>query len=296
MEIGYWILEFPAHIQNVYNGVPLNNEIMGRDICILFLGIMKKVLLVCIFLVGCVSTEYNVATHRQDFFFYSSEKEIAIGRSIAKQVAKEYIISQNPFYINRVKEIGKKIADVCDRQELTYYFEVLEPKKEKDENMINAFALPGGYIYIFKDLVDVLETDDELAFVLAHEVGHIVARHSIKKLQALMGYNLVMAGASQAKTSDDLGTGLTLSMMQILSAYSREDELNADELGAKYLKTLGYDPAAGIDVLEKLYQENKKRPRQPLMYFRTHPHAAQRIGKVKEALDMPLSISDYMNE
>ncbi|MBN2483240.1 MAG: M48 family metalloprotease [Candidatus Omnitrophica bacterium] len=259
---------------------------------------MLIVLLLSIFLSACVSTEYNVTTHREDIMFYSADREVAMGQSVAKQVAQYYKISQNPFYVGRVKEMGAKIAEVCDRQEISYYFYVLERKEDDTdtEPLINAFALPGGYVYIFKDLMDLLDTEDELAFILAHEVGHVVARHSIKKLQAIMGYNLVAAAATQVKTGPGFQEGLSLAMLQILSAYSQEDEFDADELAVQYLTRLGYDPLSGIAVMEKLYEANKKQPRRPLMYFRTHPYAAQRIGNIKKQLGMPLDISDYMNK
>jgi len=239
-------------------------------------------------LVGCLTTEYNVGTHRQDIFFFSTAKEISLGQNIAKQIASEYKISENPYHIDRISRIGRKIAEVCDRQEINYYFYVIEKEDEK-----NAFALPGGYIYIFEELLEMLN-DDELAYVLAHEVGHIVSRHIIKRLQAAMGYNLLMIAATQAPSDPEFVSGLSFALTQIFLGYSREDELNADELAIKYCKLTGIDPKAGITSLEKLYQEDKKTIR-PLSYFRTHPYTANRIRHIKEVLYLPLSPEDYMN-
>jgi predicted Zn-dependent protease len=236
---------------------------------------------------GCITTEYNTATHTQDVFFYSTEKEVAIGRNVARQVAAEHKISTNPYDIDRVKQMGEKIVSVCDRQEINYYFYVI------DEEEDNAFSVPGGYIYIFKGLLDSLN-DDELAFVLAHEVGHVVPRHSIKRLQAAMGYNLLILASRGATSDSQFSGGLQFALAQILAGYSREDEFTADELAVKYLQRLNLEPNAGIDVLEKLYAENKKKLR-PISYFRTHPFTAPRIKHIKEVLHLPIDVDDYIN-
>ncbi|UCG34936.1 MAG: M48 family metalloprotease [Candidatus Omnitrophota bacterium] len=235
-----------------------------------------------------MSTEYNVGTHRQDIFFFSTVKEVILGQNIAKEIASEYKISTNPYHIERINRIGRKIINVCDREEINYYFYVIEKEDE-----MNAFAIPGGYVYIFEELFEILN-DDELAYVLAHEVGHIVSRHLVKRLQAAMGYNLLMIAASQAPAGPEFVSGLSFALTQIFLGYSREDELNADELAIKYCKLAGFDPKAGITSLDKIYEEDKKTIR-PLSYFRTHPYTAQRIRHIKEVLYLPLSPEDYMN-
>ena len=248
----------------------------------------RKISLGLLVLAGCVTTEYNVGTHRQDIMFFSTEKEVALGQNVARQIAEEYTISTNPYHIERINRIGQRIAEVCDRREISYYFYVIEKEDEK-----NAFAVPGGYLYIFEELFEMLN-DEELAYVLAHEVGHIVSRHSIKRLQAAMGYNFLILAATQAPADSDFVSGLSFALAQIMAGYSREDELNADELAIKYCKMTGFDPLAGIESLEKLYQEDKKTIR-PLSYFRTHPHTAHRVRHIKEVLHLPLSAEDYIN-
>ena len=246
-----------------------------------------------LFLNGCVNTEYNVGTHRQDIIFYSTEKEIAMGQSISKEVAKQMKISNNPHDIERINKIGRRIADICDRKEISYYFYVIAGDEKGDTEDKNAFSVPGGYVYIYKALLDDLN-DDELAFVLAHEVGHIVSRHVIKKLQAAMGYNLLVLASGAASHDGQFTQGVSFALAQIMAAYSREDEFNADEIAVKYTHALGFDPKAGINVMEKLYKENKKKI-YPISYFRTHPYTAQRIAHIRETLHLPLSVADYIN-
>lgn len=241
------------------------------------------------FFSGCLSTEYNPGTHKQDIYFYSTESEIGMGQNLCKKIAKEFEVSLNPYDIQRVNSIGSKIVDVCDRREINYYFYVINKKDE-----VNAFALPGGYVYIYKDLLDKLD-DDELAYVLAHEIGHIVSRHSIKRLQAAIGYNALVLVSTRAPNADaNFSGGLAFALAQILAGYSREDELNADEQAVEYAKLAGFKPAAGILVMEKLDAERKKKT-QPISYFRTHPYTAERIRTIKEKLKLPLSVDDYIN-
>lgn len=262
---------------------------------------MKKLLslfsnfffLTSIFLIsGCMTTEYNVGTQSQDIYFFSTEKEVAMGKNVAKQVAKEFKVSVNPYDIKRVQEIAAKITEVSDRGELNYYFYVID-KEDKKKEIINAFSLPGGYIYIFKDLLDILD-ENQLAFVLAHEMAHIVSRHHVKRLQAAMGYNLLLVASTAAPSDDNFSGGLSFALAQIMSAHSREDEFNADNLAVKYAKKAGYQPEAGLEVLEKLYQKNKDNIR-PLSYFQTHPYPAQRIANIKQRLYIALDAEDYIN-
>jgi beta-barrel assembly-enhancing protease len=245
-----------------------------------------------LFLSGCMTSEYNLGTHTQDIYFYSSQKEAAMGKNIHKQVAEEFKISINPYDIERIEKIAEDITEVSDREELNYYFYVID-KENKREEIINAFSLPGGYIYIFKDLLDILD-EDQLAFVLAHEMAHIVSRHHIKRLQAAMGYNLLLVASTAAPSDNNFSGGLSFALAQIMSAHSRGDEFNADSLAVKYTKLSGYDPQAGLELLEKLYQKSKEQIR-PLSYFRTHPYPAQRIANIKKQLHIALDAEDYIN-
>ena len=258
----------------------------------IFLFQVTAAVIFALYLCGCITTEYNVATHKKDILLYSTEKEVAMGRNIAKAIARDFKISNSPYDIERVSKIADKITGVVDRKELNYFFYVIE-EDEEGESQINAFSLPGGYVYIYKELLDLL-SDDELAFVLAHEIGHIVSLHQIKRLQAAMGYNIAMIASIGAKADFQFSKGLSFALAQILMGYSREDEFVADELAVKYCKLVGFDPIVGIEVLEKLYREGKKKIR-PLSYFKTHPYTAQRIKNIKESLHLPLSADDIIN-
>lgn len=241
----------------------------------------------CVLFLGCVS-EYNLSTQREEILFYSPEKEITLGRSIARQVEAKYKLAEDAEMQEKVNTIGQKIAEICERKDLVYYFKVL------DEKEINAVSLPGGFIYINKGLMD-LATDDELACVIGHEIGHIVARHSIKKLQAAMGYMLARIITAAATVSPEAVYGADLAFSEIMLGYSRNDELLADKVGVRYAQKAGFDGRAMLSFLEKIKEAKRKEPLAPVSYGRTHPYIADRTITVKTELGESISFSDYIN-
>lgn len=256
-----------------------------RLVSIFFLSTCYSLL--ATFLCGCAS-EYNLATGREESLLYSTDKEINLGRSIAKQVEAKYRLVEDPSVQEKVDRIGQKIAAVCDRKGLVYYFKAL------DEKEVNAVSLPGGFVYLYKGLIDIA-TDDELAGVIAHEVAHIVARHSIKKLQASMGYMLARIITGQATGSSDAVYGADLAFSEVMLGYSREDELLADKVGVRYTERAGFKPHAMLSFLGKLKEVKRKEPLAPLSYGRTHPYIADRISVVKQELGENISFTDYIN-
>lgn len=255
-------------------------------------GVSLLAVLCCCYFCGCVTTEYNVATKKTDVMFYSTDKEVSIGDSLSKQVEKEFITVHDPEMNERLQRVGKKIVDVCDRKELFYRFRIIEDKKDKD--MVNAVSLPGGYVYVFKNLMNVADTDDELAGVLGHEVGHIVARHSIKRLQAIWGYSLLTILAAQSGSAD-VAQGAQLAYVSLMTGYAQEDELLADQLGARYAERAGYNPSGMIIFLKKLDERHKKEDPKELNYFRTHPFTSARIRATKEEMGEKIDFDDFIN-
>jgi len=162
-----------------------------------------KEILIFIFLVISIPfvtggiASFNAATEEEEVVIISSEKERSMGRKIDKKVKKYFDLPADPLVQQRIRNIGKKLAENTDRKDVVYRFMVLTD--EKNDNY-NAFAVPGGYIYIFDDLVEVLETDDNIAAVLAHEMGHIEAKHSVKRMQGSLWLTALMLLGSQMKT------------------------------------------------------------------------------------------------
>jgi predicted Zn-dependent protease len=237
---------------------------------------------------GC-STEYNIVTGEQETYIYSTDREVTMGKAISKEVEKEYKFVEDPLVQKRVEDIGKKVAAVCDRKDIDYHFFVL------NEDEVNAVSLPGGYVYIFKGLIDKVASDDELAGVIGHEIGHIVARHSIKRLQAMQGYSILRILVAQAPAGGEVGAAADAAVTELLLGYSREDELLADRLGTRYCKSAGYDPHAMIKFLETLQEVNRHKPLRPRTYYKTHPYVPDRVRVVKQELGEGIDFDDYIN-
>jgi MAF protein len=242
----------------------------------------------CAFLTGC-STEYNIVTGKEETFYYSADKEVQMGKSIEREVEKKYKLVDDPLVQKRVEDIGKKIVSVCDRKDIDYHFTVL------DDEEVNAVSLPGGFVYVNKGLIDKIDNDDELACILAHEVGHIVARHSIKKLQAIMGYSILRILTASISQSGQVGNAADIAFTEIMLGYARNDELLADRLASRYAKLAGYNPYSMIEFIEKLQEINRRKPLRPKNYFKTHPYAPDRIRIVKQELGEKMDFDDYIN-
>jgi len=245
-----------------------------------------------VFFSGCVSQEYNTATGRQDIMFVSTEKEINIGRRIAEGIADnpDITLDPDPLMTERVRKVGQKIASVSDRKEVNYTFSVI------DEDDVNAFALPGGYIFIFRGLVEKVDSDDELAAVLAHEIAHVVARHSVKRLQGGVGYTILQILMVATGTASQDARKIDAAFGQLIMSYSRKDEALADRIAIGYLKEAGFEPMAILDFLKKLQEVNRKAPVKQYRSYRSHPHIADRIRMVKQELIGEVDFTDYMNK
>ena len=274
-------------------GLPLRRlYLMFKDMDIKVFSFILYLAPCALFLVlsGC-TTEYNLATKQEETYYYSytTEKEVLMGQAVANEVEKQLRLASDPLVQHRVEAIGRKIAAVCDRKDIDYTFRVLE------DDEVNAFSLPGGWIYVNKGLVDKVANDDELAGVLGHEVGHIVARHSIKKLQAEQAFSILRLLSMAAPQAGDAAAAADIAYLQIMLGYSREDELLADQLGTRYAKLAGYNPRAMVSFLTKLQEINRHKPLQPRSYFKTHPYVPDRIRVVKQELGEGMGFNDYIN-
>lgn len=229
------------------------------------------------FLAGCV-TIYNPATQRKETLLIDTEEEVALGRDLDRQLQRKLKISQDAAWQSRLNSIGARVTKVSDRQDLNYQFYVVKDKE------LNAFAIPGGFIYVNSGLIEA-STDDELACVLAHEVGHIAARHSAKKIQATLGYQLILGIALGLSGSQAIGQATDIVFNVVSLGYSRQDELLADKLAVKYAKQSGFNPYAMVSFFEKLKQEAEKQgPNFNLVFLSSHPPIEQRIKYVQECI------------
>lgn len=201
----------------------------------------------------------------------STKQEISIGEGIVKQIEQQYKLVDDPILQERINKIGMDIVGVCDRQGLPYSFKVL------DVDEVNAMAAPGGFVYVYKGLIDLMPTDDELAGIIAHEVGHVVKRHSMGQLEKSLGMALLM-GVAFGSDGFELQA---VALNAISAGYSRSDEREADKLGYELSVKAGYNQYGMLMGLTKLYELN---PSQKNDLFSDHPESIERMKLAKKYL------------
>ena len=241
------------------------------------------------------SAEYNPATGQDDIVLISEAKEVRMGKSLAKRVEEQFGLAEDAGMQKRVRDIGQRIAKVCDRPNLTYLFIVLEGEELEEYQRYNAFALPGGYVYIFRDMVEDMATDDELASVLAHELGHIVAKHGIKRLQASLGLTALGIIGAVTKTDNRTQAKSSVAIAQLMMANSRQAELEADKLSIRYLKEAGFDTDGAYTFMTKMLQRHLKDKIRRYRYFRTHPYTSERRAMLNKYIKGKYDFDDYIN-
>jgi|GEM_PF-656193 len=225
----------------------------------------------------------------------SVDKEKAIGASVAKQVEKQYEGVDDPLVQKRFEELGKRLAPACHRQGFIYHFKVLKAGEGEREDYYNAFALPGGYVYMFEPLVEFMETDDKIAGIIAHELGHINARHSVKRLQGVLGINALMLLAATVSQNGQTVAETNEAIGQLMMAYSRNDEFEADRLSVEYTRAAGFNPQGVLESLLSLKKWRKEAKDRKYAYFKSHPYLSERISRVRSAIRGYTDFDSYIN-
>ncbi|HYA20108.1 MAG TPA: M48 family metalloprotease [Burkholderiales bacterium] len=249
--------------------------------------LFKLWLAAMVLLPGLSDCATNPVTGNPNFVTMTESQEINMGRQFDVEVRKQYHVYQSPDLQKYVNDVGQKLAHNSHRPNIAYHFTVL------DSTQVNAFALPGGYIYITRGLIEYLNSEAEMGAVLGHEIGHVTARHSVQQISAATATNIVLQVTSVFVPYVGSQAGSSLSNLlgnALLSGYGREHELEADHLGAVYLGRTGYDPQAMIKVLTVLKNQElfdaelaKQEGREPNTYhglFATHPDNDTRLKKV----------------
>jgi predicted Zn-dependent protease len=248
---------------------------------------LTKSILAVPVLLAFSSCAQNPVTGGQDFVMMTEAQEVSMGRRVDAQVRQQYKVFPSRTLQDYVDSVGQKVATKSHRPNLKYHFTVV------DSPEINAFALPGGYIYITRGILAYLNSEAELAAVLGHEAGHVTARHGVRQQSVAQAAQIGVTVASifVPQLGSNVGYNLTnLLGGALLSGYGREHELEADRLGADYLARSGYDPHAMIRVVEVLKNQElfdtdlaKQEGREPRRYhgvFASHPSADTRLQQV----------------
>lgn len=235
---------------------------------------------------GCATTGIN----KGQINIIGTDEEVQMGHELSTEVEKEFKIYRNAEVAAYVQSVGDKVVRVCDRRDIEYHFAVIE----KDE--LNAFAMPGGYIYIYSGLMKDLDDEAQLAAVLAHEVGHVTARHSTERLTAIYGYQLLASLVLGEDPSFWAGLVADIFSTTGMLAYSRKNEYEADRLGATYASTAGYSPGGMTDLLGKLNAMQQREPSKLEELLATHPPTSERLSRVKGMVSGMTSPGTTRNE
>lgn len=229
------------------------------------------------FLAILLALTFNIASPAQAGVI-SKDQEIAMGKSTAQQLEAKYGLSQDYVLQERVQQIGKRLVAVCKRKDLEYSFKVLNCEE------INALACPGGFIYVYKGLLDYMPSDTELAGVLSHEITHVTDKHTVHALEKQMLGGILLIGAAVATG----GNGLPLiqtAEAAIFSGFSRTDERGADKGGLSLCLDAGYNPYSVLITMLKLDDYSKARElKNPYGVFSSHPEPEERAKRIKEQL------------
>ncbi|MEZ5614971.1 MAG: M48 family metalloprotease [Rhodocyclaceae bacterium] len=221
----------------------------------------RPILLFLAFLLAGCATVTNPVTGQRELTVMDERSEIAEGRKAHEEVLQDYGVYAHPRLQAYVSALGQRLAKQSHRKNLEWHFTVL------DSPEVNAFALPGGYVYVTRGLLAYMESEADLAGVIGHEIGHVTARHGAQRATrqqtaglgvlaaTLLGAVLEARGVSGA--TDIAGTLSQGVAAGYISSYSRDQETQADKLGAEYLARNGYDPKNMIDVIRVLKRQEQ---------------------------------------
>lgn len=225
------------------------------------------------------NSDINEFTGKKQHISISTEQEVAIGLQSAPQMAQQHGgLYPDQKYQEFVDMVGQKLVNnsVAKETEYKYDFHLL-----KDSETINAFALPGGQIFITYALFSKLENEDQLAGVLGHEIGHVVGRHSAERM-AKQGLTETLVSGVAVGFDPNTAQGAAAIANVINMSYGRDDELESDDLGVKFMLDAGYNPIELIGVMEIL--KAAAGPNRTSERMSTHPDPENRIEKIKGAI------------
>ena len=222
-------------------------------------------------LAGCATTGPG---GKKSLILIGESEERSLGAKMAAQLQAENSFVTDPAITDYVNRLGQRVARLSDRPGIPYQFKIIASKE------VNAFALPGGYVYVYTGLLKQLDTECQLAAVLGHETSHIVARHGVKQLQEGLGLEVlggIIFGGSSETTKAVVGQGLAL----LQRGYGRQAEREADSYGVLYTARAGLNPEGMVQVLEKLDKLSGGSGGSWETLSSDHPPAAQRAAAVR---------------
>ena len=212
----------------------------------------------------------------------SQQQEIQMGQDYSQQINAQLPIISDPEVNRYVNLIGDQIAAKTSRADLDWHFYVVDSRE------VNAFAVPGGYVYVNRGLIERTTQMDELAGVLGHEIGHVVLRHSVKQMEQQQGANVGVTLAcvlTNICNSQVAQAGINIAGTAVFAKFSRQDELEADQQAVTNTVRAGINPEGIVTMFQKLIQERKTSPSAVEGWFATHPLEEDRIAAAQAAIN-----------
>jgi predicted Zn-dependent protease len=246
-------------------------NLMFRILCKSLLRTIISFFFISFFLLGKPS-------HLQSVQIFDENAEISLGKKSDEGIIKMYGLYEDKVLQDYVNEIGQKLVDALDEPTFQFYFKVV------DSSEINAFALPGGYVYVTHGILATLNSEAELAGILGHEIGHVIAHHGVKQLTKSLGLTLLSLGGAVANPKEG-GKWLMVSQSifnQILLGYGKEAELEADTLGLINAYQAGYDPIQMTKFLRGLKFKEMISGQAYHSFQATHPDTRDRIIRAED--------------
>ncbi|MCS7013529.1 MAG: M48 family metallopeptidase [Chloroherpetonaceae bacterium] len=257
------------------------------------LRLIIALVIVVISLVSYFSTcERNPITGKTQFVDLTPGQEIALGLKATPQMIRQYGgLHPDKALQDLIDKVGHRIVQKSAAGATAWKFEF---HLLNDPKTVNAFALPGGQVFITTGLYNRLQTEGQLAGVLGHEIGHVVARHSSQRL-AKNKLTQGLTGAVAVATGDASATQIAAVIGELVGmSYSRDEELESDALGVRFMSEAGYDPRAMIEVMKILDQATGGA--RPPEFFSTHPNPENRIQRIQAEIQKlyPLGVPNHL--
>jgi predicted Zn-dependent protease len=209
----------------------------------------------------------------------STQQEQQIGAQYSQQINRQLPLLNDQATLSFVNQIGSRLAAIADPRGIRYQFYVV------NSDVVNAFALPGGYVYVNRGIIEHADNLSELAGVLAHEIGHVAERHSIEQLQRAQNANLglnVLYGVLLGRAPSGVEqAGIQVGGSAVFAGYGRDAEREADAVGVGYMVRAGYNPNGMATFFEELLQLQQRQPSRVEQWFSTHPTTQERVNNTR---------------
>ncbi len=227
-----------------------------------------------------IACAVNPVSGKKELMLFSEKQEIAMGRETDQSIRQQFGVYEDKALNEYVNGIGQSMVPLSHRPNLKHYFAVL------DTSVVNAFAAPGGYIYVTRGILALMNSEAELAAVLGHEMGHVAARHSMAQMSSQMLAQIgLIVGSVVSKDIRKFAGLASIGMQLLFLKFSRSDEYQADALGIRYARQAKYSPGEMLRFFSALENMSAESSSQKIPTFlSTHPMTKDRIAKVKEQI------------